>query len=149
MIEATAPAIDARIGSSASGLEPRIAPEAGDEQGEHDLDDVVERPTNVIDEVPACRSRMSTCTCSAVARCAARRAWPPPRIVVRILDGEELDSGAVERGEAEVVSVTCCLPSKETSRAKTPIPTLRAKGGRYVPPGSTKREPTTKSASPA
>ena len=48
----------------------------------------------------------------------------------------------------EVVSVTRCPPRSETSRAKTRIPMRRANGGRYEPPGSTKREPMTRSASP-
>ena len=43
MIEAIAPAIDARMVSSPRGLEPRVPPQTGDEQGEYDFDDVVER----------------------------------------------------------------------------------------------------------
>ena len=87
------PAIETRTRSqSPRPFEARIAPEAGDEQREHDLDDVVERA----DERDRRRARLALSHVDLDLRepqSAAQRHERRLhlRVVVRVLLGEELD----------------------------------------------------------
>jgi len=51
-------------------------------------------------------------------------------VVVRVVGGEQADRGAVERLEAEVVSVTRRPTMRDTLQASTRMPTRRARDER-------------------
>ena len=101
-----------------ASCETRVAPQAGHEQREHDLDDVVERP----DEGDRGRARLALAHLDlnlrqpeAAAQRDERRL--DLRVVVRVLRREELDPEPVERDEPGR-RVGDALPTEQRDEAR-------------------------------